>query len=89
MKFEIELTARAQKFLKKRGRTAEEKIYGSLKKLRDYCGGEKLRLDVKKLKGKYEGFFRLRCGNYRLIFCVRKERNSILIIDIDDRKDIY
>lgn len=43
--------------------------------------------DVKKLKG-YNGF-RLRIGDYRVIFIHTPTNGNIHIIDIDNRGDIY
>ena len=42
---------------------------------------------VKALKGKLKGQFRIRVGDYRIVFTVAT--NSLTIVAIDDRKDAY
>ncbi len=48
-----------------------------------------LKQKIKKLKGKYRHFARLRVGQYRIIFKVEKERLIILIIRIAHRSEVY
>ena len=50
---------------------------------------EKLLNNIKPLKGKYKGKFRLRVGNYRVIYEKRKAEYIILIIRIAHRKEVY
>ena len=54
----------------------------SLKELIDYLEGTASIPDIKKLHGKYNGIFRLRSGDYRLLF--RLEAQGIRIIEILD-----
>ena len=44
--------------------------------------------DVKKLKG-YEGFYRLRVGDIRIIFEKKDNEYIIILIDIGNRGQIY
>jgi len=46
-------------------------------------------LDIKKLKGKWEGFFRLRIGNIRVIFRLDFSKNEILVYNIHFREKVY
>jgi len=50
---------------------------------------ELLKNNIKPLKGKYKGLYRLRVGNYRVIYRLEKEKITILVIRIGHRKDIY
>ena len=50
---------------------------------------ELLKNNIKPLKGKYRGLYRLRVGNYRVIYRLDKEEITILVIRIGHRKDIY
>ncbi len=43
----------------------------------------------KMLSGNYKGLFSYRIGNYRVIYTVLKNKETILILKIGDRKDIY
>ena len=45
--------------------------------------------DLKLLKGKYKGMFRLRVGSFRILFQVNKEAEEISIFKFDTRGDIY
>lgn len=43
--------------------------------------------NVKALRGEFKGLYRLRVGNYRIIFDI--EKNKITVISILHRKDAY
>lgn len=43
---------------------------------------------VTRLRGKHE-FFRIRAGNYRIIYTVERDRLIILIIKIGHRREVY
>jgi len=44
--------------------------------------------DVKKLHGKRD-LFRIRCGNYRIIFMLNDEELAVLVVRIGHRRDAY
>jgi mRNA interferase RelE/StbE len=46
-------------------------------------------VDVKKLQPLNEGVFRIRVGNYRLLFTFDKADRTLRAQSADDRKDIY
>ena len=46
-------------------------------------------LDIKKLKGELKGFSRIRVGDIRVIFQLRKETDAIFIYDINFRGSVY
>jgi len=46
-------------------------------------------LDIKQMKGEWEGFYRLRIGKIRLIFTVTIASGDIEIYAIGNRGDIY
>ena len=46
-------------------------------------------MDIKKLKGKWRGFFRLRVGEMRVIFRVDISRKEILVYNIHFRGRVY
>jgi len=45
--------------------------------------------NIKKLKGKYRDYYRLRVGDYRVIYSRENARLIIIIIRIGHRKEIY
>jgi mRNA interferase RelE/StbE len=46
-------------------------------------------LDIKQMKGDWEGFYRLRIGKIRLIFAVDLTRGDIEVYSIGSRGDVY
>ncbi len=46
-------------------------------------------LDIKKLKGNWQGFFRIRVGKIRIIFIVYLDAEKIYVHDICFRGDVY
>ncbi|MBP5975424.1 type II toxin-antitoxin system RelE/ParE family toxin [Brasilonema sp. CT11] len=46
-------------------------------------------LDIKKMKGNWEGFYRLRIGKNRIIFIVDIDSRDIEIYTIGARGDVY
>jgi mRNA interferase RelE/StbE len=52
-------------------------------------GPSTLKPNIKKLKGRYTKFVRLRVSNYRIIFKVIENELVILIIRIAHRKEVY
>ena len=44
---------------------------------------------IRTLKGNLEGLFRLRVGDYRVIYKIFEESNGVLILKTGHRKDIY
>jgi mRNA interferase RelE/StbE len=46
-------------------------------------------LDIKKMKGEWEGFYRLRIGKIRVIFTVSLDGADVEIYTIRARGDVY
>ncbi|MBP9779036.1 type II toxin-antitoxin system RelE/ParE family toxin [Candidatus Gracilibacteria bacterium] len=46
-------------------------------------------LDIKKLKGYIDNLYRLRVGDYRIVYEKRGDELIILILKVGHRKDIY
>jgi len=45
--------------------------------------------NVKALKGEFSGFYRLRIGRFRAVFEVQNGIATIVVLTVDDRKDVY
>ncbi len=45
--------------------------------------------NIKKLKGKFEGYYRYRLGNYRLFYLIEEEKVLIVVIDFKHRQRSY
>ncbi|MBQ3451469.1 MAG: type II toxin-antitoxin system RelE/ParE family toxin [Selenomonadaceae bacterium] len=52
-------------------------------------GCENPRAKGKALEGEWEGYWRYRVGNYRLVAEIQDDKIIILIINVDKRNDIY
>jgi len=65
--------------------TVREQIKGFLKKMR----GERVNIDVKKLKGKWKGYLRIRKGKLRVIFAVDFEDKALYVERVDFRGKAY
>ena len=50
---------------------------------------DKLKNNIKALKGDYNGKFRLRIGSYRVVFQIVEEQVVIIVIRIGHRKEVY
>ena len=84
MKFKIKITKSAVKDYRKINTPFKERINDKINKL------AKLGLDtsnIKALTGELKGLYRLRTGDYRIVFNIEKE--LITIIAIHHRKDAY
>ena len=46
-------------------------------------------LNIKKLKGRLEGFYRYRIGKFRLFYKIDESIVTVVVIDIAPRKDAY
>lgn len=48
-----------------------------------------LKNNIKPLKGKYLGLYRLRVGKYRIIYSIYEDKLLIIIVRIGHRREIY
>lgn len=87
MKWEIGFSKEAEKFLKRENLRSETigEIVNLLKRLR----GESVSVDVKKLKGDWQGFYRIRKGKVRIIFELSFEEHFVYVARIDYRGEAY
>ena len=89
----VEFSKKAAKFLKKLDEDRERQVRAKILLLRDSIEEKKAvpfdELDVKRLKGSWKGFLRLRVGQIRVIITVAIEDERIYVYDIAFRGDIY
>lgn len=79
------LTSKAYKQLTNLDNKTQERLKSKLKQLKNF---PYVKLDIKKIKG-LEDVYRLRVGNYRVLFEVNYFDNVIRIFYIDHRRKIY
>lgn len=46
-------------------------------------------VNIKKLKGEFEGLYRFRIGKYRLFYFIDDQKVIVFVIDLKHRKDAY
>jgi len=87
MKWEIGFSREAEKFLKRENIRSEAvaEITKFLKRMK----AEPLSVDVKKLKGDWQGFYRIRKGKLRIIFELNFEEHLIYVARVDHRGGVY
>lgn len=84
MAYRIVFKPTAQRDLKKLSSKIQKRVLSEIVNL-----SENPRLPgIEKLTG-YEGLFRLRVGDFRIIFEIHEDEVVILIVRIGDRKEIY
>ena len=85
MVYTVELTKQAAKSLRKLPADVRETIIVKIEELaKDPFSPN---LDIKKLQGR-DGY-RLRVGNWRIIYDLYKQQLLIVVIKIGDRKEVY
>jgi mRNA interferase RelE/StbE len=89
MSFEIRLHPDVVKFLADLNQETKERLKSGIKSLENDPFKGRSRSDIKKLKGtkKREDLYRLRIGNYRVIYAV--EENTVFILEIIPRERGY
>ncbi|AKB74337.1 RelE/StbE replicon stabilization toxin [Methanosarcina lacustris Z-7289] len=89
MSFEIKLHPDAVKFLVNLNPETKERLKSGIKSLEIDPFKSRSRSDIKKLKGtkKRDDLYRLRVGDYRVIYAV--EENTVLVLDIIPRERGY
>ncbi len=45
--------------------------------------------NIKKLKGKFEGYYRYRLGDYRLFYLIENDKVIVVVTDFKHRKNTY
>jgi mRNA interferase RelE/StbE len=78
--YNIKLTKKAEKFIKKQDKDTQKRIVKAIVELPEG--------DIKKLKGMDE-FYRLRVGDFRVIFEKNDTELIIVVIDVGNRGQIY
>lgn len=81
MKYSIRIEKRARKFIDKQPKQHQIRILTAISKLPDIG-------DIKQLSG-YKGFYRLRVGDYRIIYTVNNSELLVIVTDAGNRGQIY
>ena len=82
--YQVELAGGAEKFIRKQDAALQIKLVAVLRKLAENPRPPK----SKKLKGLDE-LYRVRVGNYRIVYTIEDKKLIILVVRIAHRKDAY
>ena len=82
--YEIQLKREPEKFIRKQSGKIQIQLISALRKLRK----DPRPRQAKKLSGLDE-LYRIRVGDYRIVYTIREKRLLILVVRIAHRKDVY
>lgn len=88
MPFKISFSKNAFKFIKINEISIKE-FFELIKICVEKFKGENVNIDIKKLKGEWHGFYRIRKGKLRIILEFDFDNSSVLVEEIDYRGNIY
>ena len=86
--WQIKLSKHAKNFVEQE-RIEDDRILGLMKRFVNYLYGHTENIDVKKMKGAWKGYHRIRIGKIRIILKTDFEKHVIFIDRIDFRGNIY
>jgi len=86
--WKIELSKNTNKFIEKEN-IKDDEILVIVQKFINYSKGLDENIDVKKLKGEWKGFHRIRTGKIRMILKVDFKEKAIFVDRIDFRGNVY
>ncbi len=86
--WKIDLSKQADKFIEKEN-IKEDEILSLIQKFINYSKGLDENVDVKKMKGKWKGYHRIKIGKVRIILKVDFKERQILVDRIDHRGRVY
>lgn len=89
MKWKIDVSSGADKFLAKNKISEKDVIQLVVKAIRFMEGDAGINIDIKKLRGQRKGFYRVRKGKIRIILTFNFEKCRVIIDNIDFRGNIY
>ena len=81
MRYRIEIDKKAVKFIAKQPKPQQVRLFKAIYQLPFIC-------DSKAMKG-HEGYYRLRIGDYMVIYTVNNHILLVQVIEVGNRGDIY
>jgi mRNA interferase RelE/StbE len=70
-------------------RALPKKIRGQIGKKIDRLASDPFPPDCTKLEAREDSVYRVRCGDYRILYTVNKGKAVVLVVKVGDRKDVY
>lgn len=85
MKYEVEISESAEKFLEKIPKKDRLRIIEKI----DALEQDPMPSGSIKLQGHKEALYRIRSGDYRVVYSIKKGILVVLVIEIGHRREIY
>lgn len=85
MKYQVEISESAEKFLEKVPKKDRLRI---LEKI-DALEQDPMPLGSLKLHGYKETLYRVRSGDYRVVYSIKKDVLVVLVVEIGHRREVY
>lgn len=82
--YTVELKRGPEKFLRRQSRRIQRQIISGLRKLQD----DPRPPAARKLQG-MKNLYRIRTGDYRIVYCVEDDKLVVLVVRIAHRKKVY
>jgi mRNA interferase RelE/StbE len=83
--YQIEFAPRTEKQLKKIPKNIKDLIFERIEKLAENPRPE----NIEPLQGSEIGFYRIRQGDYRIIYTIQDQKLLVLIVRVVHRKEVY
>ncbi len=88
MTWTVRASSRAEKYYRKLDRKTRARFRKELLALSE-CDNPLAHLEVRALHGDLRGFYRLRIGDFRVVFSLIRENRTIAVVNIFPRGDAY
>lgn len=85
MQYRIEIKRSARKELDRLSKADRRRVGRKI----DALGGDPCPRGAKKLKGRGDNAYRIRAGDYRILYTIENDVLVVFVIAIGHRKDIY
>jgi mRNA interferase RelE/StbE len=87
MKWTVEYSKRAASFIEEQG--IEARVRDSVRDFILRVSGSSININVKKLKGEWTGYYRIRKGKIRIILRPDSETRTVFVDVVDFRGSVY
>jgi mRNA-degrading endonuclease RelE of RelBE toxin-antitoxin system len=86
--WQIKISKQANSFAEQE-RISDDRVLALVKKVINHIHGETENLDIKKMKGTWKGYHRVRIGKIRMIMKIDFNKRVIFVDRIDFRGNVY
>lgn len=85
MKYEVEISESAEKFLEKVPKKDRSRIMEKI----DILADDPMPSGSVKLQGQRLALYRIHSGDYRVVYSIKKDVLIILVVEIGHRREVY